>query len=117
MVPTTTHYHYHYYLLPTTTPTCACVVILAIVSGGWQWSSLPATQSVKEIIVKRNYLIEKRLIKKKYDKLKILGKGDLKNKLKISTDFISKSAQSKIEKAGGSVIISKNKINVGKKNV
>ena len=40
-----------------------------------------------------------------------------KNKLKISTDFISKSAQSKIEKAGGSVIISKNKINIGKKNV
>ena len=64
-----------------------------------------------------NYLIEKRLIRKKYDKLKILGKGDLKNKLKISTDFISKSAQSKIEKAGGSVIISKNKINISKKNV
>ena len=64
-----------------------------------------------------NYLIEKRLIRKKSDKLKILGKGDLKNKLKISTDFISKSAQSKIEKVGGSVIISKNKINIGKKNV
>ena len=64
-----------------------------------------------------NYLVEKRLIRKKYDKLKILGKGDLKNKLKISTDFISKSAQLKIEKAGGSVIISKNKINIGKKNV
>ena len=64
-----------------------------------------------------NYLIEKRLIRKKYDKLKILGKGDLKNKLKISTDFISKSAQSKIEKAGGTLVISKNKINIGKKNV
>jgi len=61
--------------------------------------------------------MEKRLIRKKCDKLKILGKGDLKNKLKINTDFISNSAQSKIEKAGGSVIISKNKINTGKKNV
>ncbi|MDP6626207.1 MAG: hypothetical protein QGG87_07215, partial [Nitrospinota bacterium] len=30
-----------------------------------------------------NYLIKKRLIRKKCDKLKILGKGDLKNKLKI----------------------------------
>ena len=67
--------------------------------------------------INRKYLIEKRLIRKKCDKLKILGKGDLKNKLKISTDFISKSAQSKIEKAGGSVIVSKNKINIGKKNV
>jgi len=70
----------------------------------------------KEVTFAADHL-EKRLIRKKSDKLKILGKGDLKNKLKISTDFISKSAQSKIEKAGGTVIISKNKINIGKKNV
>jgi len=67
--------------------------------------------------INKDYLIKKGLIRKKCDKLKILGKGDLKNKLKISTDFISKSAKLKIEKAGGSVIISKNKINISKKNV
>ena len=37
------------------------------------------------------------------EKLKILGSGEYKGKLKIKTDFISKSAKLKIEKAGGSV--------------
>ena len=54
-------------------------------------------------------LSEKKLIGKKYNKLKILGKGDIKEKLKITTDFISKSARSKIEKAGGSINVSKQK--------
>ena len=56
-----------------------------------------------EITVK--YLIEKKIIKKKYDKLKVLGTGDLKEKLKIKTNYISKSAKEKIEKAGGSVTV------------
>tara|TARA_A100001011_G_C14203957_1_gene796927 strand:+ start:686 stop:1147 length:462 start_codon:yes stop_codon:yes gene_type:complete len=54
-------------------------------------------------------LLEKNLIRKKYDKLKILGKGEINEKLKISTDFISKSARSKIEKAGGSINTPKKK--------
>ena len=54
-------------------------------------------------------LSENNLVSKKYNKLKILGKGDVKEKLKITTDFISKSARSKIEKAGGSINISKQK--------
>ena len=60
-----------------------------------------------EISIKN--LSEKKLIGKKYSKLKILGKGDIKEKLKITTDFISKSARSKIEKAGGSINIPKQK--------
>ena len=55
-------------------------------------------------------LLEKKLIRKKYDKLKILGKGEVKEKLNVATDFISKSARSKIEKAGGSINILKQKI-------
>ena len=54
-------------------------------------------------------LCQKNLIRKKFDKLKILGKGDIKEKLNIRTDFISKSARSKIEKAGGSINIIKPK--------
>ncbi len=54
-------------------------------------------------------LCQKNLIRKKFDKLKILGKGDIKEKLNITTDFISKSARSKIEKAGGSINIIKPK--------
>tara|TARA_B100000945_G_C20312448_1_gene563532 strand:+ start:479 stop:949 length:471 start_codon:yes stop_codon:yes gene_type:complete len=64
--------------------------------------------SKDEINIK--YLIEKGLIAKKYDKLKILGSGEIKEKLKVSTDFISKSAHSKIQKAGGSIIIKKAKV-------
>ncbi len=54
-------------------------------------------------------LSEKKLIHKKYRKLKILGSGDIKEKLKITTDFISSSARSKIEKVGGSISIAKEK--------
>ena len=56
------------------------------------------------------FLKEKKMIKKDFNLLKILGKGEIKGKLKISIDFISKSARSKIEKAGGSInILKKNK--------
>ena len=48
---------------------------------------------------------EKNIINKKYNFLKILGSGEIKNKIKISTNFISKSAKDKIEKAGGSINI------------
>ncbi len=52
-------------------------------------------------------LLEKKLISKKYNKLKILGKGEIKEKIKVSTHFISNSAREKIEKVGGSINISK----------
>ena len=57
----------------------------------------------EEITIK--YLKDKKIIGSKYEKLKILGSGEYKGKLKIKTDFISKSAKLKIEKAGGSVEI------------
>ena len=56
-----------------------------------------------EISIK--YLKEKKIIRNKYEKLKVLGGGEINEKLKITTDFISKSAKSKIEKSGGSVNI------------
>ena len=53
-------------------------------------------------------LQNKNILNKKYSKLKILGKGDLKNKVEISTNFISKEAKAKIEKIGGKLNILKN---------
>jgi large subunit ribosomal protein L15 len=47
------------------------------------------------------------LINKKYDQLKLLGEGDLKNKFDIELNFISKSAKEKIEKLGGKVTLIK----------
>jgi large subunit ribosomal protein L15 len=46
-------------------------------------------------------LKDKKIINKKYLKLKILGTGELKTKVDIVAHFASKQAQKKIEKAGG----------------
>ena len=48
-------------------------------------------------------LQKSKLINKKYKKLKLLGSGDLKEKINIEVNYISKSAKEKIEKIGGTV--------------
>ena len=48
-----------------------------------------------------------KLINNKYNKLKLLGSGDIKEKLDIEVNFISKSAKEKIEKSGGKVTLIK----------
>ena len=52
-------------------------------------------------------LKEKKLVNKKFLKLKILGSGEIKNNIQISAHFVSKQALSKIEKAGGKVSLIK----------
>ena len=52
-------------------------------------------------------LKENNMINKKFNKLKILGSGEIKKKIDISANFASKQALIKIEKAGGKIIIKK----------
>ena len=52
-------------------------------------------------------LQKNKLINKKYNKLKLLGSGDLKDKLNVEVNAISKSAKEKIEKIGGKVTLIK----------
>ena len=52
-------------------------------------------------------LKEKKLINKKYLKLKILGTGELKEKFDITAHFASKQALEKVIKAGGKINIIK----------
>ena len=52
-------------------------------------------------------LKEKKLINKKFLKLKILGSGEIKKNIIISAHFASKQALAKIEKAGGKISIVK----------
>ena len=52
-------------------------------------------------------LKDKKLINKKFLKLKILGTGEIKKVVEISAHFASKQALSKIEKAGGKLNIVK----------
>ncbi len=52
-------------------------------------------------------LIKSKLINKKYKKLKILGSGEVKEKLDIEVNYVSNSAKDKIEKAGGKITLIK----------
>ncbi len=52
-------------------------------------------------------LKEKKLINKKFKKLKILGTGEIKKNIEIFAHFASKQALSKVEKAGGKLNIVK----------
>ena len=48
-----------------------------------------------------------KFVNKKYKKLKLLGPGELKDKLNFEVNAVSKSAKEKIEKLGGKVILKK----------
>ncbi len=56
---------------------------------------------------KINLVLLKKLIilKKNYKKLKVLGKGEIKEKLDIEVNFLSNSAKAKLEKSGSNIKI------------
>ena len=56
-------------------------------------------------IINIGVLKSKKIINKSYLKFKILGSGELKNKIDIEANLSSKSAQEKIEKIGGKLTI------------
>jgi large subunit ribosomal protein L15 len=64
------------------------------------------TINVSEVI-NLDLLKKLKLINKNSQKLKILGTGDLKEKVNIEADLISKSAVEKLKKAGGTVQLRK----------
>ncbi len=55
-------------------------------------------------IIDAEALIQKGLIKKRGDGIKLLGKGDIQRALSIKLDALSKGAREKIEAAGGSIV-------------
>ena len=44
-----------------------------------------------------------KIINKSSDKIKILGKGEIKSKINLNVDFVSKSAKEKLEKIGATI--------------
>jgi large subunit ribosomal protein L15 len=54
-------------------------------------------------IINLSELKKNNILKGKIDKFKILGNGEIKDKINIEVDFISKSAKKKIEKNGSSI--------------
>ena len=65
-------------------------------------------KSIKTSDILNSDLLKKlNLINKNSDKLKILGSGQIKDKINIEADLASKSAIEKLEKIGGSINIKK----------
>jgi len=65
-------------------------------------------KSIKTTDIINSQLLKKlNLINKNSMKLKILGSGQIKNKINIEADLASKSAVEKLEKIGGSINIKK----------
>ena len=60
-----------------------------------------------ELINLKN-LINKKIINKKFNKLKVLSIGEIKSNIKLELDFISKKAKEKLEKTGSTIIIKSN---------
>lgn len=50
-------------------------------------------------------LLAKKVVRVRYDLLKVLGNGELTKKLKVSAHRFSQSARQKIEQAGGEVVV------------
>ena len=58
-------------------------------------------------ILNTELLKKLKLINKNSNKLKILGSGEVKDKINIEADLASKSAIEKLEKIGGSIQLKK----------
>ena len=55
------------------------------------------------------YLHSSKIIKKKYEKIKILGQGEVKNKLNLEVHYLSNSAKEKLSKNGSTIKILESK--------
>ena len=55
------------------------------------------------------YLHSSKILKKKYEKIKILGQGEIKDKLKLEVHYLSNSAKDKLSKNGSTIKILESK--------
>ena len=56
-----------------------------------------------KILINLNELKKNKILKNKINKIKLLGNGDIKEKINLEVHFISKSAEEKVKKKGGSI--------------
>tara|TARA_Y100001970_G_scaffold69232_1_gene88298 strand:- start:5791 stop:6249 length:459 start_codon:yes stop_codon:yes gene_type:complete len=62
---------------------------------------------VKDSEISIDTLKKNKIVNKRFQKIKILGEGEIKDKITLRVDLISKSAKEKLEKAGSTVILTK----------
>ena len=80
---------------------------IAIINLSKIQSLLDAKRINSKTIIDLDLLKKANIVSKSYKKIKILGSGEIKDKIDINVDFSSKSAQEKLEKIGGSITLKK----------
>ena len=80
---------------------------IAIINLGKIQSLLDAKRINSETKIDLDLLKKNNIISKSYKKIKILGSGEIKDKIDVNVDFFSKSAEEKLKKIGGSITLKK----------
>ena len=80
---------------------------IAIINLGKIQSLLDAKRINSDTKIDLDLLKKTNIVSKSYKKIKILGSGEIKDKIDVNVDFFSKSAQKKLEKIGGSINLKK----------
>ena len=72
-----------------------------------QISNIIKKYNLKPNEIKENYFFEKKILNKSKGSLKLLNVGELTSAINIEVSFASKKAIEKVEKLGGSIILTK----------
>ena len=80
---------------------------IAIINLSKIQSLLDAKRINSETKIDLDLLKKTNIISKSYKKIKILGSGEIKDKIDVNVDFFSKSAEEKLKKIGGSITLKK----------
>ena len=80
---------------------------IAIINLGKIQSLLDAKRINSDTKIDLDLLKKANIVSKSYQKIKILGSGEIKDKIDVNVDFFSKSAEEKIKKIGGSITLKK----------
>jgi len=80
---------------------------IAIINLSKIQSLLDAKRINSKTKIDLDLLKKANIVSKSYKKIKILGSGEIKDKIDVNVDFFSKSAQKKLEKIGGSINLKK----------
>ena len=80
---------------------------IAIINLGKIQSLLDAKRINSETKIDLDLLKKANIISQSYKKIKILGSGEIKDKIDVNVDFFSKSAEEKLKKIGGTITLKK----------
>ena len=80
---------------------------IAIINLGKIQSLLDAKRINSKTKIDLDLLKKANIISQSYKKIKILGSGEIKDKIDVNVDFFSKSAEEKLKKIGGSITLKK----------